>query len=255
MNIYDFPPIEALILAAYWFVTNLSDLLEPLVGAPSAAFAIVLMTVAVRILLIPVGRSQVKAGITRRRLAPKIAELRRRYGKQPERLQREVMELYTKEKASPFAGCLPVLAQMPVLMAVYGLFIHSTIADHPNELLGHTLLGVPLDVGFVGQLNAGALTWVSGGVFIAIVVVVAVVAQASRRLMPPSDPVETVGVQGGPDLGGLTRALSFLPFMTAVVAAFVPLAAGLYLVTTTAWTLAERVVLNRLLGVRRPDRT
>ncbi|UYM03848.1 YidC/Oxa1 family membrane protein insertase [Solicola gregarius] len=256
MNIYDFPPIEALITAAYWLVTNLSDLLQPLVGAPSAAVAIVLMTVAVRTLLIPVGRSQVKAGITRRRLAPKIAELRRRHAKKPERLQREITELYAKEKASPLAGCLPVLAQMPILMAVYGLFVHQTINDHPNELLGHTLLGVPLDVGLVGQLNAGAVTWVSGGVFIAIVVVVAVVAQASRRmLMPPQTPEETDPQPGVPDLSGLTRALSFMPFMTAVIAAFVPLAAGLYLMTTTAWTLAERVVLNRLLGVARLDAT
>ncbi|UPK75983.1 membrane protein insertase YidC [Nocardioidaceae bacterium SCSIO 66511] len=248
MNVYDFPPIEALILAAYWMVTNLAELLQPLAGASSAAVAIVLLTVGVRVLLIPVGRSQVKAGITRRRLAPQIAELRRKHGKSPERLQREVMDLYAREKASPLAGCLPMLAQMPVLMAVYGLFIQSTIGDHPNELLGHTLLGIPLDVGFVGQLSSGALTWQSGAVFLAIVLVVAVVAQVSRRVLMSPGPDETAAQPSGPALGGLTQALSFMPFMTAVIAAFVPLAAGLYLMTTTAWTFAERVVLTHFLG-------
>ncbi|MDN5855095.1 MAG: YidC/Oxa1 family membrane protein insertase, partial [Actinomycetia bacterium] len=186
MNIYDFAPIKALITAAYWIVTNLSQLLEPVVSASSAALAIVLLTVVVRIMLIPVARSQVKASITRQRLAPKIAELRKRHRKNPELLQRKTMELYANEKASPMAGCLPVLAQMPVLMAVYGLFIQPTIGGHPNELLSHTFLGIPLDAGFIGQLGSGAATFASGAVFVVIVIVIAVVAQMSRRLLTPT---------------------------------------------------------------------
>lgn len=250
MNIYDFAPIKALIMAAYWLVTNLSDLLEPLVSASSAALAIVLLTVVVRILLIPVGRSQVKASITRQRLAPKIAELRKRHGKNPELFQRKVMEIYAKEKASPMAGCLPVLAQMPILMAVYGLFIVPTVDGHPNDLLGHTFLGIPLDAGFVGQLGSGAATPTSGAVFVTIMIVIAAVAQASRRLLvvPTPASAETPAQSGVPDLSGLTRALSFLPFMTAVIAVFAPLAAAIYLMTTTAWTLGERILLNKMLG-------
>ncbi len=249
MFIYDFAPIQALISAAYWVVTNLSDLLTPMVSASSAALAVVLLTVAVRILLIPVGRSQVKASITRQRLAPKIAELRTRHRNNPELLQRKIMELYANEQASPMAGCLPVLAQMPVLMAVYGLFILPTIDGHPNELLDHAFLGIPLDAGFIGQLGSGAATVGSGSVFVSIMIVIAVVAQLSRHLLTPAPTASVAPSEpGAPDLSGLTRVLSFLPFLTAVIAAFAPLAAALYLMTTTAWTLGERVVLNRLLG-------
>lgn len=254
MNIYDFAPIRALITCAYWLVTAIDDALAPLAGPASAALAIVLLTVAVRIVLIPVGVSQAKAGVARQRLAPKLADLQRRYRTKPEVLQRKTMELYTAEKASPLAGCLPVLAQTPVLMAVYALFIQSAVAGHANALLSHTLLGVPLGARLVAEMSAGAATGGTAAVFLAVIVVIAVVAGLSRRfLTPPPAPSPTPdqpalpGQPGTPNLSGLTKLLSFMPFMTAVAAAFVPLAAGLYLMTTTTWTLGERIVLRRLL--------
>ncbi|SMX78022.1 YidC/Oxa1 family membrane protein insertase [Brevibacterium sp. 239c] len=255
MNIYAFPPIELLVNAAYWVVTWLTALLDPLAGTASAALAIVVLTLVVRAVLIPVGLSQVKAGITRRRLAPKISELQTRHKKNPELMQQKIMELYKEEKASPMAGCLPVLAQMPVLMAVYGIFIQSTIGGHANELLNHSLLDIPLNAGFVSLLRSGDLTAVSVAVFAVIVVVITVVAALSRHLltpdMPQTPPAPTSGTDkpAMPDLSGMTKVLSFMPFMTAVIALFVPLAATLYLMTTTTWTLAERLVLNRALKV------
>ncbi|QZY51531.1 YidC/Oxa1 family membrane protein insertase [Leucobacter tenebrionis] len=251
MSIYEFPPIKILINAAYWIVTSLSEILEPVAGAYSAAVAIIVLTVVIRAILVPVGRSQVKANVMRQRLAPQIAELRRRHQKNPEVLQRKTMELYAAEKASPFAGCLPVLAQTPVLMAVYGLFILPEIDGHPNELLSHTFFGVPLDAGFIGQIGAGTVSWGSAAVFLTIMVLIAVVAQASRRLLAQPQPETASQPQsqqpaGMPDLTGMMRVLSFMPFMTAVIAAFVPLAAGLYLLTTTAWTLGERLILTRI---------
>ncbi|MCI4010930.1 membrane protein insertase YidC [Brevibacterium sp. ZH18] len=265
MNIYEFPPIELLVNAAYWIVTWLSALLEPLAGTASAALAVVVLTIAVRCLLIPVGLSQVKAGITRKRLAPKIAELQARHKKNPELMQQKLMELYKEEKTSPIAGCLPVLAQMPVLMAVYGIFIQPTISGHTNELLSHSLLGIPLNTGFVRLLGAGDLTPVTLTVYAVIVVVIAVVAGLSRHLLTPAAPEtnarqqseatqnapvtqnSVAGTPAVPDLSGVMKTLSFMPFITAVIALFVPLAAALYLMTTTSWTLCERIVLNRLL--------
>ncbi|RAC17554.1 preprotein translocase YidC, partial [Burkholderia multivorans] len=111
MNIYDFLPIRLLLGGAYWLVTTLSDLLAPLAGANGTALAIIVLTIAVRCLLIPVGLSQVRAGIPRRRLAPKIAELQTKHRNNQQVLQEKLMALYREENASPFAGCLPVLAQ------------------------------------------------------------------------------------------------------------------------------------------------
>lgn len=245
MNIYEFAPIRILVTAAHWVVTHLTDLLYPIAGVGSAALAIIVLTLLVRAALLPVGVSQVKANATRQRLAPKIAELNKKHKSQPEVLQRKMMEMYAEEGASPLAGCLPVLAQMPILMAVYGLFIRPTINGEPNELLGYTLFGVPLDAGLFGQLNAGTLTLGAAALFLAIMAVIAGVAQITRRKLTPPAAPDAPTAPGMPNMAGMTKMLSYLPFMTAVIAAVVPLAAALYLMTTTTWTLAERLVLNR----------
>lgn len=258
MSIYNFLPIRLLVEAAYSIVTWLSQILEPLAGANGAALAVILLTVTVRALLIPVGLSQVRASITRQRIAPKLKEIQTKHKKDPQVLQQKTMELYKEEKASPFAGCLPVLAQVPVLMAVYGIFIQTTIAGHPNELLAHTFLGVPLNTSLMKLISSGDLTLTSGIIYGVIVVVIAVVAQFSRSLLmsatPPTPaPAPKPAASGDqptmPDLTKVTRVLSFMPFMTAVFATYVPLAAALYLMTTTTWTLCERLTINRLLDV------
>lgn len=251
MNIYEFLPIKLLIRGAYWLVTTLSDLIEPVAGAQSAAVAIILLTLAVRMLLIPVGRSQVKATLARQRIAPKLAELQRKY-KNPEVLQQKTMELYQTEKASPFAGCLPVLAQMPVLMAVYGLFILPEVDGHPNELLSKSFLGIPLDAGLAPQLFGGTISLTHALVGVAIMVLIGIVTQVSRRLLTPPTPAPAPKPanlpEGMPDLSGMTKMMSFVPFITVFIAAIVPLAAALYLATTTTWTLCERLVLGKIYG-------
>ncbi|SEB49727.1 YidC/Oxa1 family membrane protein insertase [Paramicrobacterium humi] len=258
MNLYEFAPIAALINIAHTVLTFLSDLLTPLAGGASAALAVVLLTVIVRTLLIPVGRSQVKAQIDRQRLAPQLAELQKKYKRKPELLQRKTMELYQKEKVSPLAGCLPMLAQTPVLMAVYGLFILHTIGGKANDLLTHTVFGVQLGDSLVHQISTGTVALASALLYAAIVLIIAVVAQASRSLLMPATPPAAArpepapGMPQLPDMTKITKVLSFMPFMTAIVATFVPLAAAIYLLVTVSWTLGERIILRKVLGADKP---
>lgn len=241
MDFYSFAPIAAVLDAAYNAVTALTALLDPITGTASAAAAIVLITLLVRTALIPVGRSQVRAEFTRKRLAPRLQELQRRYKKNPEVLQRKTMELYAAEKASPLAGCLPTLLQLPVLSTVYGLFIMGSINGHTNALLSERLFGVPLGASLMSGPG-----WPGALVFAAIVVALAAVAWFSRRIALKNAPVVTDATP--PVLQNLTGPLSWLPFLTVGFAAVVPLAAALYLALTTAWTLVERVILRRVLA-------
>ena len=230
MDLYAFPPIAALLDGAHAVLMGLADLLEPLVGASSAAAAVVLVTLLVRVALIPVGVSQAKAERTRARLAPQLAALQQKHRSDPERLQREMMSLYRSEGTTPLAGCLPMLAQAPIVGIIYALFILPTIAGHPNELLAHTFLGVPLGSSLAGSIAAGAVTPDVLLVIGAVIVVIAAVGEVTRRVFS----AQTLGMLG------------LLQFITAVVAVFVPLAAGLYLLATVAWTLGQRMLLRRV---------
>ncbi|WP_157002180.1 YidC/Oxa1 family membrane protein insertase [Agromyces laixinhei] len=259
MDLYAFPPIAGLLDGAHTVLMTLAALLEPVIGIASAAAAVVLITLLVRGALIPVGISQAKAEQTRSRLAPKLAALQKQHKKNPERLQRETMKLYGDEGTTPFAGCLPMLVQAPVIGVIYALFILPTIAGHPNALLEQTFFGVPLGSSLAGQIAAGTLAPGALVVFLVVIAGIAVVGELTRRVFQPSTPVGGAAGTNRADASaggagasaallaapGMTRALGALQFITAVIAIFVPLAAALYLLVTVAWTLVQRMLLRR----------
>jgi len=245
MDLFSSPPISATLDAAYALLMGLASLLQPITGGASAALAVVILTLLVRTILIPTGVAQAKADQTRARLAPKLQVLQRRHKNDRERLQRETMKLYADEKASPFAGCLPVLIQAPIVGVIYTLFLHAVIAGHPNTLLTEHLLGVPLGASLVGSIGSGSLTWPAAAVFGVVILLIVAVAEITRRVVRPL-PAAQPPTPGGE---GMLRLVGVLQFGSAVAAVFVPLAAGLYLLVTVAWTLAQRLILRRKFSV------
>ncbi|MFE0871963.1 YidC/Oxa1 family membrane protein insertase [Streptomyces rochei] len=230
-------------------VERLVDLLQPLFGASAAAAAIVLFTALVRLLVHPLSRAAARGQKARAELQPRIAELRRKHAKNPERLQRAVLELHAEEKVSPLSGCLPSLCQLPAFFLLYHLFSSSTIGGEANELLSHRLLAAPLGGRWSDALGDGGLLGGAGVVYVALFAVVAGVAAFSYRLTKRSmaeRPVLPAGDgEAVPGMGAITKVMPFMSFFTLVTVAVVPLAAALYVVTSTTWSAVERAVLHR----------
>jgi YidC/Oxa1 family membrane protein insertase len=242
--------LDAGVGVAYHLVTSLVTALTPLTGPFAAAAAIVVFTMAVRLLLLPLSYYAMRGQAAQARLQPELAELRRRYASQPDRLQRELAALYQRESGGLLLGCLPLLAQLPFFSIMYRLFLSRTVGGHVNTLLTHTLLGAPLAVRWLGA--AGPVSG-QGLVFIGLFALLAVVGWLSARLASRMAPAAQPDGQAGARV--IAAAARILPYTTVVFAMFVPLAAGLYLLTTTSWTLAERVLLRRRvqLAINRND--
>jgi YidC/Oxa1 family membrane protein insertase len=237
VDFFTFPPLALILDLAYGALMALSALLEPVAGSTSAALAVVLMTLIVRAFLIPAGVMQARAEQVRARLAPRLRLLQQRHRTDPDRLRRETMQLYRDENASPLAGCLPLMVQAPIIGILYAVFLHPVLAGHTNILLTQTLWGVPLGESLFGASSAGtAPDPVSLVVFGGLLLVIAVVGEITRRSVRPE-----VGAAPPP----AARLLALLPFASVAVAAFVPLAAGLYLAVTVTWTLLQRLLLRR----------
>ncbi|MEU0742549.1 YidC/Oxa1 family membrane protein insertase [Streptomyces sp. NPDC006134] len=230
-------------------VERLADLLQPLFGATAAAAAIVLFTALVRLLVLPLSRAAARGQKARTALQPKIAELRRKHGKNPEKLQRAMLELHRKEKVSPLSGCLPALFQLPAFFLLYHLFSSTTIGGRANELLTHRLFAAPLGGRWADALGEGGMFGGAGLVYAGLFVVVAAVATFSYRLtkrMTAAQPLVPAGDgEQVPGLAAVGRVMPFLSFFTLVTVAVVPLAAALYMVTSTTWSAVERAVLYR----------
>lgn len=240
--------------AAYHLVSLLTVILTPLAGGLAAAAAIVAFTMAVRLLLLPLSYRASRGMSAQARLAPQVQALRKEHAGQPDRLQRELSALYQAEGTTVLAGCLPLLLQWPFLSVMYLLFRSPVVGGAPNTLLTHDLLGAPLG----GHWLAGAGAFSAhGAVFAGLFLLLAGFGWLSARLARRRAPAAAAPTasQATGTAGVLAR---LVPYLTVVVAAFVPLAAGLYLLTTTAWTLAERTFLpcraDRPSGTMQPGR-
>jgi YidC/Oxa1 family membrane protein insertase len=279
--------------AAYHAVSLLARLLTPALGGVAAAVAIIVFTMAVRLLVLPLSFRAARGLEAQTRVAPQVQALRRRYARQPERMQRELAALYQAEGTSMFAGFGPLLLQWPLLSVIYLLFRSPVIDGTHNALLSHNLFGAALGSHWLG--GPGPLS-AQGAVFAAVFALIAAAswltahlarrraaqlaaatgpaipthpartsrpthparasrpthpARASRPTHParasrPTHPARPATSAAAPaQAGSVTRVLGWVtPFISVAIAAFVPLAAGLYLVTTAVWALGERVLLQ-----------
>ena len=308
--------------AAYHVVSALARLLTPVAGSLAPVAAIVLFTIAVRLLLLPLTCYAMRGQARQARVAAQAQALSEQHSGQPDRQQRELAVLYQREAGGMLLGCLPLLLQLPFFSVMYTLFRSATVAGHPNGLLGHDLLGASLGSHW---LTAPGPFSVQGAVFLGLFALLAgacwLTARAARRsataaqpltpaladahpgtsrpgahpsmpspsmprlVMPSPDMVKSGTLhsniadhvivcsdtarpatvrpgQRGPGestsgtstptrpvstrpAGAMGLVTRVMPYATLPIAAVMPLAAGLYLLTTTAWAAVERTMLAR----------
>ena len=122
-------------------------------------WAIVLLTIVVRVPFIPILNKGQKSMKKLQQLQPKMNEIREKYKKDPQKMQAEMMELYKKYKVNPMGGCLPMLLQIPVFFALYKVLLIAielrgapfmlwiTDLSGPDTLFGHLPSWIPLLAG------------------------------------------------------------------------------------------------------------
>ncbi|GES29716.1 YidC/Oxa1 family membrane protein insertase [Streptomyces angustmyceticus] len=227
-----------------------AEAIAPLFGTAAMAAAIVLCTLGVRAALHPLARAAARGEQARSALAPRMAELQRKHKGNPERLQKAVSELYAETGSSPLAGCLPTLLQLPVFFVMYHLF-----STGGGGLQDHTLLGAPLGGHWSRALADGGVFGPQGRVYLALFALIAAVATWNfrrARAAAAAAPQPAAGGAALPGMSSLAKVMPLLSFATLITLAVVPLAAGLYVVTTTTWTACERALLQRNRGRGEP---
>lgn len=110
-----------------WFISSIlfsiMTAIYSMVG--NWGWSIVLVTVLIKIAFYKLSTTSYKSMANMRRLQPKLAALRERYGDDKAKLSQATMEFYRQEKVNPLGGCLPILVQIPVFMALYWMLIES----------------------------------------------------------------------------------------------------------------------------------
>ncbi|MBX9687050.1 MAG: membrane protein insertase YidC [Candidatus Obscuribacterales bacterium] len=112
---------------SYLFMLPILLFLDKTLG--SYGWAILGLTLAVRILVWPLVSASTKSMQTMSKMQPKLKALQDKYKDQPEELQRKMAEFYMKNKINPLGGCLPMLVQLPILFALFGTFTGPPFQD------------------------------------------------------------------------------------------------------------------------------
>ena len=101
-------------------------------GFPNYGAAIILLTIIIKMALYPLTVKQIKSMKGLQELQPKMKKLQDEYKNNPQLLQQEMAKLYESAGVNPLAGCLPLLVQMPILMAIYYALRDMTYVGDPS---------------------------------------------------------------------------------------------------------------------------
>ena len=233
-------PFTRAVSAASGAISHLSTLFAPIGGA---VLAIIAVTILVRLALHPLNRAAVRGERARVRLAPQVATIRTKHAKNLTRMGEEIRTLYSRERISPYAGILPILIQIPVFLVLYRVFLRSN-----GGIAGASVLGVPLHARFLTGAGGLGMHLLVFGLLFAALAAVALITSRRAKMLSKINVVAGTAVAAGAALGSadlIAKIGLYAPFLVLISGAVVPLAAGLYLLTTTAWSAGENALLRR----------
>ena len=232
-----------------WILITIHSLLANL-GVPedsglSWGPSIVVLVVIVRILLIPLFVKQIRAQRGLQLLQPKMAELRKKYGSDRQKMSEELMKLYQETGTNPFSSCLPILAQSPFFFGLYRI-LDGIANNHERGVLTPDLIesgrsalifGAPLSDSFLNSTTT--LTPYVTVVMIVLMCTSQFITQ--RQIMLKNMP----GGGDNPMAQQQKILLYVFPLVFAVSGVYFPVGVLLYWLTTNLWTMGQQFYVIR----------
>ncbi|MEJ2382979.1 MAG: membrane protein insertase YidC, partial [Xanthomonadales bacterium] len=196
----------------YWLLSKI----HAFVG--NWGWAIVLLTVLIKAAFFKLTEAQYRSTARMRKLQPRIEQLKERYGDDRQRMSQAMMEMYKKEKVNPLGGCLPILVQIPIFIALYWVLLESVELRQAPFILWIDNLSVRDPYFILPALNA-------------------VFMFATQRLTPMvgMDPLQQ-------------KIMTMMPVIFSIMFAFFPAGLVLYWATNAGLSLAQQYYITRKIA-------
>jgi YidC/Oxa1 family membrane protein insertase len=181
-------------------------------------WAIVLLTVLIKAVFFKLTEAQYRSTARMRKLQPRIEQLKERYGDDRQRMSQAMMEMYKKEKVNPLGGCLPILVQIPIFIALYWVLLESVELRQAPFILWIDNLSVRDPYFILPLLNAAFMF-------------------ATQRLTPMvgMDPLQQ-------------KMMQAMPIVFSIMFAFFPAGLVLYWATNAGLSLAQQYYITRKIA-------
>jgi YidC/Oxa1 family membrane protein insertase len=179
-------------------------------------WSIILLTVLIKAVFFPLSAASYKSMAKMRVLAPKLQKLKETYGDDKQRMNQEMMEMYKKEKVNPLGGCLPILVQIPVFIALYWVLMGTV-----------EMRGAPW-VGWITDLSVK-------DPFFILPLIMGVTMFVQTKLNPtPPDPIQA-------------KIMLWMPIMFTGMFLFFPAGLVLYWTINNLLSIAQQWQVNRMI--------
>jgi len=181
-------------------------------------WAIVILTIFIKAAFFKLTEAQYRSTARMRKLQPRIEQLKERYGDDRQRMSQAMMELYKKEKVNPLGGCLPILVQIPIFIALYWVLLESVELRQAPFILWIDNLSVRDPYFILPLLNAAFMF-------------------ATQRLTPMvgMDPLQQ-------------KMMTMMPIVFSIMFAFFPAGLVLYWATNAGLSLAQQYYITRKIA-------
>ena len=231
-------------------------------GFPGAVgWAIVVLTLVVRGVLIPLFRLQLVSQRRIQMLQPEMREIQKRYKGDRLKAQQAQQELYKERGINPLSGCLPLLLQLPLLFIMYSVIQNGITNQDPNAMLN--VLGVQVvtidcqnvdangvvdpyepcmdtHVPILGDVSKPQVLFTIIGVGISILAIASALLQfvQSRMMLPPPDPENT-----DPNVRIQRQMMLFLPAISVLYGGFLPAGLFIYWIVATVFSIVQQYLI------------
>jgi YidC/Oxa1 family membrane protein insertase len=211
--VVDYGVLAFLAQPMFWLLEHLNALVEPISGLWSWGWAIILVTIVLKAAFYKLSEAGYKSMANLRKLTPRLQHLKDNYGHDKMMFQQKMMELYKTEKINPLGGCLPILVQIPVFLALYWVLLEAV------------------------ELRMTPFLWLTDlshyDPFFILPILMGITMIVQQKLNPPpTDPMQE-------------KVMKFLPYLFTVFFLFIPSGLVLYWVVNNTLSIWQQWHITR----------
>ena len=195
--------------------------------------AIIVLTILVRLLLFPSFQKSLRSQRQLQQLQPKLDEIKEKYKDDKEAQTKAVLEFYQQNKVNPFSSCLPLLVQLPILIALYQVFLSGLNSQLAGELYPFVRDPGQINTNFLGLMDLSKANFIFAFLAGALQFVQSKLMMPTKKIQDQTAPI--VNIQ-----------FSYLiPVVTVFIAAKLPAGLALYWIVATLFAIGQQYYIMK----------
>lgn len=206
---------------------------------PDLGVSIIVITVIIRLILLPISKKAIESQKKMQEIQPELKEIQEKYKGNQQKKSEEMMKLYKEKKVNPAAGCLPLIIQLVILLALYRVFLNASIHFDNGSPLLYSFISSPETI---NKISLGIIDITQRSIPLAIIAAGFQFWQTKMMMAKQKAQKKPEKDSKDPDFGTIMQQqmLYIAPIMTFVIGLSFPAALPIYWIVTTLFMIGQQ---------------